>query len=76
MVFTFVSRGKVRSVEYTNDTTFVVQVGKGKGKYTSSYTYQGNFNKAAHHYAGINVGYGYKKRILIGNTVVARCFSS
>ena len=77
MLFTFMRGGKIHDVQYNADTTIVVQVGKGKGKYTSSYTYQGSsFNRAAHHYVSINIGNGYKKRFLIGNKVVARCISN
>ena len=79
MLFNYRSRsGKVLSIEYNPDeTTFAVEIGRGKGKYKSRYTFLGNdLQRAAMYYSAINIGNGYKKRFKVGNKVVARCFSS
>jgi hypothetical protein len=44
--------------------TFLVQVGKGsKGSYTTRYSFD-NFNEAWFWYKSINIGMGYKKRLV------------
>lgn len=54
---------------------FEVQVGKGKGKYQSKYTFTGNhtvLSRALLYYHGINVHSGYKKRLLKDGKVIER----
>jgi hypothetical protein len=67
-----------RSVCYHNETTFIVQVGKGKSAYKNKYLFKGDIRKAAFYYESINIGNGYKKRLLMSGAnkpVLARCFS-
>ena len=68
-----------KSITYNGDTLFMVQV--GRPKYETKYCIMGNLDKAVLWYKGINVGYGYRKRLLLlGNpmkkpTVLAKQFS-
>ncbi len=62
--------------QYTELTVFKIQVGKGpKGSYEPRYTFTGNFSQAWIHYSGINVGNGYKKRLLMDGQFLCRQFS-
>jgi hypothetical protein len=56
-------------------TTFSIQVGKGKGSYKDKYVFVGKLNQALFYYQCINIGNGYKKRLLIDNQVVSRVCS-
>lgn len=57
-----------KSVAYSNYTEFLVQVGRGpKGAYRTRYTFIGNLTRALMHYDMINIGNGYKKRLLMPN---------
>lgn len=64
-----------------DDTKFYVQIGKGKSKYWTKYSFTGieKEKEAWFWYGGINVGYGYKKRLvredIIGKIILARQFS-
>ena len=50
---------------YTNDTEFLVQVGRGKGAYQTRYRIVGDLRQAVFWYYGINIGNGYKKRLFV-----------
>lgn len=53
-------------VAYTNKTKFLVQVGKGaKGSYKTVNVFYGDLREAIFYYTGINIGLGYKKRLLV-----------
>ena len=54
-----------RSVCYHDNTIFNVQVGKGKSTYKTRYSFKGNIKQAAFYYACINIGNGYKKRLVM-----------
>lgn len=55
-----------RQIAYTSETKFLVQIGKGrKGAYKTRYTFTGDLYKAVFYYSGINIGNGYKKRLLM-----------
>lgn len=55
-----------RSIHYTSKTKFLVQVGKGpKGSYKTKYAFTGNLGQCMIHYNGINLGNGYKKRVIM-----------
>lgn len=58
-----------KPIAYTDQTEFLVQVGKGpKGRYSTKYCLSGDERsllRAVGHYIGINIGNGYKKRILM-----------
>jgi hypothetical protein len=51
------------TVAYSSETTFLVQVARGRGSYTTRYTVVGNLSQAVVLYRGINVGHPYRKRL-------------
>ena len=68
-----------------NDTTYYVQLGKNKSSYKTRWTFHDDCfhkaeNRAILYYRGLNVGYGYKKRLVKedkdGRHVIARQFSA
>jgi hypothetical protein len=62
-----------KHIAYTNDTVFLVEVGKGsKGSYKVHYRFVGDLRQAAFYYTSINVGNGYKKRLRMATSVSAR----
>lgn len=70
-----------RVVEYSNRTEFLVQVGHGpKGSYDTKYKFVGELSRALEWYSAINIGRGYKKRLLMpscsGNPVLAKQVSA
>jgi hypothetical protein len=53
-----------KRVAYTDDTEFLVEVGRGpKGGYSTKYTFTGNLAQAVAYFNAINIGNGYKKRL-------------
>lgn len=70
-----------KSIAYSESTEFLVEIGKGKGKYSIRYRFVGNLSQAVFYYNAINIGNGYKKRLrapdLTGGKgpVLARYFS-
>jgi hypothetical protein len=55
-----------KKIAYSSETIFLVQVGKGpKGSYKTRYTVKGSLGQAAFLYVGINIGNGYKKRLVM-----------
>lgn len=67
-----------KRIAYTDDTIFEVQIGRGKGKYTTKYIFKGELVRAVFHYRCINIGRGYKKRLVMPDAmrpVLARAFS-
>lgn len=54
-----------KRIAYHSATVFLVQTGKGKGSYRTKYSIVGNLTKAVMYYNGINIGRGYKKRLLM-----------
>jgi hypothetical protein len=68
-----------QSIGYSSETAFLVQVGKNSSAYRTRSTFKGNFAQVWTCFAAINVGNGYKKRILMPscnrNPVIARQFS-
>ena len=67
-----------KHIAYTDDTEFLVQVGRGKGAYATRYSFKGNLHQAVMHYRCINIGRGYKKRLVMPNAlrpVLARALS-
>ena len=52
-------------IAYTSQTVFLVQVGRySKGHYKTKYTIVGSLGQAVTYYNGINLGNGYKKRLI------------
>jgi hypothetical protein len=67
-----------KHIAYTDDTRFEVQIGRGKSAYKTRYTLTGNLHQAVLYYQGINIGRGYKKRLVMPDAmrpVLARAFS-
>lgn len=67
-----------KRIAYTDTTTFEVQVGRGKGAYTTRYSFKGELARAVFYYRGINIGRGYKKRLVMPDAirpVLARALS-
>lgn len=67
-----------KRIAYTEDTEFLVQVGRGKSAYVTRYAFKGHLHAAVLHYRGINIGRGYKKRLVMpaaNRPVLARAFS-
>lgn len=54
-----------KQLAYTNQTEFLVQVGKNRGAYRTRYRFTGNIHQAVAYYKAINVAYGYKKRLYV-----------
>ena len=56
--------GKI--IAYSSATEFLVQLGKGpKGSYSTRYRIVGDLGRAVLMFNGINIGNGYKKRLLM-----------
>ena len=67
-----------KRIAYTDDTKFEVQIGRGKSGYTTRYSFVGNLHQAVMYYRCINIGRGYKKRLVMPDAirpVLARAFS-
>ncbi len=67
-----------KRIIYSDDTTFEVQVGHKNRKYETRYSFRGELARAVMHYRCINIGNGYKKRLLMPGArkpVLARAFS-
>lgn len=55
-----------RMIAYCTETEFIIQVGKGpKGSYRNRMSFKGNLPKAVLWYNSLNIGNGYKKRLLM-----------
>ena len=67
-----------KRIAYTDTTEFLVQVGRGRGAYATRYSFKGEIARAVMYYNAINIGRGYKKRLVMPNAmrpVLAREFS-
>ena len=68
-----------KKIAYSSETEFIVQIGKGKSAYKTRNVFKGNLTQAVMTYCGINIGNGYKKRLLMPscskNPVLARAKS-
>ena len=55
-----------KQVAYSSDTEFLVQVGRwSKGSYKTRYSFRGDLAAAVFYFNAINIGRGYKKRLLM-----------
>ena len=68
-----------KRIAYTDETVFIVQTSKTKNSksgYENRYSFKGNLSQAWFHYDCINIGNGYRKRLLMPscskNPVLAR----
>lgn len=64
-----------KTLTFDDDTLFLVQVGRGRGGYKTRYSFTGNIAMAVFYYRGVNVGNGYKKRLLMNGKTLVRQFS-
>lgn len=67
-----------KHIAYSTATDFLVQIGKGKGAYKTRFNFVGDLPKAVQYFNCINIGRGYKKRLLMPSSpkpVLARQFS-
>lgn len=65
-----------KKIGFSSETEFLVQVSRNrnsKSGYETKYSFTGaEFSKAAFYYQGINIGNGYRKRILMAGKVLIR----
>jgi len=55
-----------KHIAYSSATEFLVQVGRySKGSYRTRYSFRGDLAQAVFYFNCINVGNGYKKRLLM-----------
>ena len=52
-----------KNIAYTDETEFLVQIGKNRSVYRTKWRFVGNIHQAAAYYRALNVGLGYKKRL-------------
>lgn len=67
-----------KPVAYTDQTEFLVQIGKDRGGYRTKYKFVGKLGTAVAYYNAVNIGRGYKKRLIapgMNKPVLARAFS-
>jgi hypothetical protein len=67
-----------KSVAFTEQTEFLVEVGRNQGAYRTRYSFKGDLAQAVFYYNAINIGNGYKKRLRapsMNKPVLARQFS-
>lgn len=67
-----------KKIVYTTATEFLIQVGKNKSAYKTRYSIKGNLAQAVMYFNGINIGNGYKKRLIcqsMNKPLLARQFS-
>jgi hypothetical protein len=61
----YISEVDGKKIAYTDETEFLIQVGKGKSSYKTQYKFVGKLIQAVIYYRGINVGNGFKKRLMM-----------
>lgn len=67
-----------KKIAFSDETEFLVEVGKGSGSYKTKYRFKGDLAQAVFYYKCINIGNGYKKRLRapsMNKPVLARQFS-
>jgi hypothetical protein len=64
-----------KKIAYSSETMFFVQVGKNRSSYKNRYSFKGNLAQAVTYFNCINIGNGFKKRLVMENKVLARAFS-
>lgn len=65
-------------IAYTSESTFEIQIGRGKSSYKTRYSFVGNLARAVAYYNSLNIGRGYKKRLRcqgMNKPILARQFS-
>lgn len=67
-----------KQVAYTDETEFLVELGRFRSAYSVRWRFVGDIHKAVFYYRSLNVGRGYKKRLRapsFNKPVLARQFS-
>jgi hypothetical protein len=65
-----------KMIGYSSETVFLVQVGKGpKGSYNQQWSFKGQLYRAMNYYNSINIGLGFKKRLVMCGHVLAKAVS-
>ena len=67
-----------KKIIYSETTRFEVQVGRYHSSYQIKHVFTGNLAQAVLYFNALNIGYGYKKRLLMPGArkpVLARQFS-
>ncbi len=64
-----------KRIAYSSETLFYVQVGRYKSSFKTKYTIKGSLGQAAFYFTCINVGNGYKKRLLMNDESLAVQYS-
>lgn len=64
-----------KPILYSPITQFYVQVGRYRGAYTTRYTITGNLERAVKYFRCINIGNGYKKRLMMEDLKLATAYS-
>ena len=67
-----------KRIAYTDETEFLVEVGRYQGSYATRYSFTGNLAQAVTYFNAINIGNGYKKRLRapsFNKPVLARAYS-
>ena len=74
MIYTTMLNGE--AIGYTDDTIFLVEVGKAKGSYKTIAEFKGSLRYAVSFYKGLNLGATQKKRLTmktsVGSSVLMR----
>lgn len=65
-----------KRIGFSSDTEFLVQTSKTRNRksgYETRYKFTGEqFQRMAMHYSGINIGNGYRKRVVMAGKVIIR----
>lgn len=67
-----------KQIAFSSVTKFEVQVGRYRSAYRTHYAFTGSLAKAVAYYNAINIGRGYKKRLVMvgaNKPVLARAMS-
>jgi hypothetical protein len=67
-----------KKIAFHDGTEFLAQIGKGKSAYRTKYRFTGNLAQAVFYFNAINIGLGFKKRLIapsMNKPLLARAFS-
>ena len=67
-----------KHIGYHSGTEFMIQLGKNRSAYHTVRVIVGDLGRAVMHYNALNIGYGYKKRLIVpafNKPILARQFS-
>ena len=64
-----------KRIAYSSETEFYVQVGRYKSSFKTKYTIKGSLGRALFYFTCLNIGNGYKKRLLMNDEVLKAAYS-